>query len=68
MERFQQLYKLFRVKAQTKQSFEITVIKEVITCSHIIWCQRNFNNCYSHIGVGRCFEVGGGASNEHHVT
>ena len=45
MEGFQQLYKLLRVKARTKQLFEITVIKEVITCSHIIWCQRNFNHC-----------------------
>ena len=42
MEGFQKLYGLLRTKAKDRLSFELDVIRHVITCSYDIWCKRNW--------------------------
>ena len=43
MEGFQQLYRLLHAKAKDRQSFELDMIRHVVTCSYNIWCKRNWS-------------------------
>ena len=43
MEGFQQLYRLLHAKAKDRQSFELDMIRHVVTCSCNIWCKRNWS-------------------------
>ena len=45
MERFKKLYGLLQTKAKDRQSFELDVIRHVVTCSYNIWCKCNWYQC-----------------------